>query len=108
MFAYLSFLPPMWIYVNYFTWLTGIVILVGLLAFWIFPSHYKKIALLLGITGLIQIIISGFVYYPYHIFIVVPLQLVFVGIFALTCGVVIAICGTIKKKNIEGRSKIIF
>ena len=105
--AYLSLIPQMWIYVNYFTWITGVVILVGLVAMWIFPSHYKKIALLLGVTGLIQIIISGFVYYPYHIFIVFPLQSVIVGLFALTSGAVIAIYGSIKRKKQKGTPKFL-
>ena len=105
MFTSLTLIPQMLIYVNYLTWITGAVILAGLVALWIFPSHYKKVALLLGITGLIQIIISGFVYYPYHIFIVFPIHSVVVGSFALISGVIIAIYGTIKKKNTEGRSK---
>ena len=105
--AYLSLVPPMWIYVNIFTLLTGIIILTGIIVLLIYPSQYKKIALLLGITGLFQIIISGFLYYPYTIFIVFQSQSV-VGIFALTSGVAVAIYGTIKKKNIEGRSKLIF
>lgn len=54
--------PPMWIYVYIFTLTTGIVIFAGLIALLIFPSHYKKTAVLLGITGLIQIIISSLVY----------------------------------------------
>jgi hypothetical protein len=99
MLAYLTIIPPMYGYVSFFTWITGAVILVGLLVLWVFPSHSKKAALLLGITGMIQIFISGFVYYPHHIFVVIPLQFVFVGIIALTSGAIIAIYGSIKRKK---------
>jgi hypothetical protein len=63
------------------------------------PKQYKKIALLLGIIGLIQIILSGFVYYPYDIFIVIPIHFIAVGILALAIGTAVAIYGSIKEKN---------
>jgi len=105
MFVCLSLLPPMWIYVSYSMLLTGIAIAAAIVALLIYPTHYKKIALILWITGLSQIIMAGFLYYPYQIFIVFPSQSA-VGLFALISGAVIVIYGTIKKKNIEGRSKI--
>ena len=92
-------------YVSLFTWITGAVILIGLLILWIFPTHYKKVALLFWITGMIQIIISGFIYYPYHIFVVIPLPFVVVGIIALLSGALIAIYGSTKRKKVEDGSK---
>ena len=69
MFTYLSVLPPMWTYVYYSIWLTGIVIIAGIVTLLFYPIHYKKIALFTGITGLLEIIFAGFLYYPYTIFI---------------------------------------
>ena len=99
MLASLSLVPSMWLYVSYFMLLTGIVTIIGIVAFLFFSKHYKKIAFILGITGLIQIVLSGFAYYPYYIFIVIPLQSVSVGIIALSIGTVVAIYGSIKEKN---------
>ena len=107
MFASLSLPPPQWIYVNYATWLTGIIIVIGIIAWLSLPSQYKKIALLLGITGLFQVILSGFLYYPYHVFVVFPLE-VACGLFALTSGVVIATHGLIKTKKPKMMIGLIF
>jgi hypothetical protein len=108
MFVSLSLIPPMWIYVQYLTWLTGIIIMAAIVAMLAYPFHYKKVALLLGITGLSQVIISGFLYYPYHIFIVFPYE-VACGLFALTSGVVIVTYSSIKKQvsRIVGLSFIV-
>jgi hypothetical protein len=97
MFVFLSLIPPMWIYVQYFTWLTGLIIVTGLVALLAYPSHYKKVALIFGIAGLSQVIISGFLYYPHHIFIVFPYE-VACGLFALTSGVIIATYSSISKQ----------
>ncbi len=98
MFTYLSFLPPMAIYVYYSMWLTCIVILAAIMALLIYPTYYKELALILGFTGLSQIIMAGFLYYPYHLFIFFPPQSV-VGVFALASGVVVFIYGTLKRKT---------
>jgi hypothetical protein len=97
MFVLLSLIPPMWIYVQYFMWLTGIIIVTGLVALLAYPSHFKKVVLLFGIAGLSQVIISGFLYYPHHIFIVFPYE-VACGLFALTSGVIIATYSSISKE----------
>jgi hypothetical protein len=83
-------------------WLTGIAIVAGIIVFLIYPLHYKKIALTLGITGLLQIIMAGFLYYPFHIFIVFPSQSA-IGLIALTSGAISIVYGTIKKN--KGQSK---
>jgi len=98
MFAYLSMVLPMWIYVSYSMVLTGIAIIAAIIALLIYPTHYKNIALILGITGLSQTIMAGFLYYPYHIFIFFPSQSA-VGLFAIISGAAIAAYGTIKKKT---------
>jgi len=86
-------------YVSYFMLLAGIVTIIGTVTFLFLPKQFKKVALMLVITGLIQIILSGFVYYPYYIFISIPLQFVAVGVIALTIGTAVAIYGSIKEKN---------
>ncbi|MDT8782393.1 MAG: hypothetical protein IAX22_07105 [Candidatus Bathyarchaeota archaeon] len=48
MFTLISLIPQMFIYINYLTWITGAAIAAGLIALWIFPSHNKKVALILG------------------------------------------------------------
>lgn len=98
MFVSLSLVPPMWIYVSYSMWLTGIVTIAAIATVLIYPKHYKKIALTLGITGLLQIIMAGFLYYPSITFIVFPSQSA-IGLIAITCGAIITIYGTVKKKN---------
>ncbi|MDD3792839.1 MAG: hypothetical protein PHY74_06880 [Candidatus Bathyarchaeota archaeon] len=106
MFTLISLIPQMFIYINYLTWITGAAIAAGLIALWIFPSHNKKVALILGAIGIIQIISSGFAYYPHHIFVVFPLHSIAVGSVALISAAAIAMYGIIKKKNIELNSKI--
>lgn len=97
MFTYLSVLPPMWTYVYYSIWLTGIVIIAGIVTLLFYPIHYKKIALFTGITGLLEIIFAGFLYYPYTIFIVFPAESA-MGLIALTSGAIITIYGKLKMK----------
>lgn len=107
MFALLSLLPPQWIYVNYITWLTGIIVIIGIIAWLAFPSQYKKVSILLGTAGLFQVIVSGFLYYPYHVFFVFPIE-VACGLFALTSGVVITTHGLIKTKKPKMMLGLIF
>ncbi len=94
-------------YVNYITWLTGIIIIIGKIAWLALPSQYKKVSLLLGTVGLFQVIVSGFLYYPYHVFVVFPLE-VACGLFALTSGVVIATHRLIKTKKPKMMLGLIF
>ena len=84
-------IPPMMIYVFYYTWLMGAFIIAGIVALLAYPAHYRKVALFWGITGLSQIVVSGFIYYPDFIFIVFPYATL--GLFALTCGIVMLTYG---------------
>jgi hypothetical protein len=86
-------------YVTYSIVITGIIIIASIVTFLIYPSHFKKIALILGITGLFQVIWAGFLNYPYIIFMVLPIQST-VGIIAITIGAAITIYGRIKRKTV--------
>jgi hypothetical protein len=105
MFTSMTLIPQTWIYVYYFTLITSAVLLIGLLALWIFPSHYKKVALLFGITGLIQINISGLAYYPYRIYEVFPFV---VGLLALIGGALIVIFAKLKRKTVKNAPDLFF
>ena len=90
-------IPPMMIYVFYYTWLMGAFIIAGIVALLAYPAHYRKVALFWGITGLSQIVVSGFIYYPDFIFIVFPYATL--GLFALTCGIVMATYSSITSQQ---------
>jgi hypothetical protein len=98
LFVYLSLVPPMWMYVSYSMWLTGIVTIIGIVTFLVFPKYYRQIALMLGIIGLLQIIMAGFLYYPSITFIIFPSQSA-IGLIAITCGAIITIYGIVKKEK---------
>jgi hypothetical protein len=63
--------------------------------------------MLLGTAGLFQVIVLGFLYCPYYVFFVFPLE-VACGLFALTSGVVIATHGLIKTKKSKMMLGLIF
>ncbi len=90
-------IPPMWDYIQYYTWLMGAFIIAGIVALLAYPAHYRKVALFWGITGLSQIVVSGLTYYPDFIFVVFPYATL--GLFALTCGTVMLTYGSITSKQ---------
>ncbi len=90
-------IPPMWDYVQYYTWLMGAFIIAGIVALLGYPAHYRKVALFWGITGLSQIVVSGFIYYPDFILVVFPYAIL--GLFALTCGIVMLTYGSITSQQ---------
>ena len=101
-------IPPMWDYVQYYTWLMGAFIIAGIVALLAYPAHYRKVALFWGITGLSQIVVSGFIYYPDFIFVVFPYATL--GLFALTCGIVMLTYGFITSQqpsNIVGAGFVV-
>ena len=92
-----SSLPDTIIYVMYFAEFTVVTLLAGILALMVFPVHYRKVAIVWSIIGLIEVILSGLIFYPYNIF--EFHGVVAVGLLTLTCGAILITFSILKAQN---------